>query len=295
MQLPLEATESMRRLVAPPEFEIELFVTEPDLINPVTMAWDERGRLWIAETFDYPNDLQPLWKGNDRIKIGEDTDADGRADKFTFFADKLSIPTSLVFSQGGVIVAQQPNVVFLKDTDGDDRADERRVFMRGWRSEDTHSRPNNLRWGFDNWIWGTVGYSGLDGTVGGTHHEFRMGLFRFRPDGSELEFLRATDNNSWGFGFSEEGYVFGSTANGNPSIYLPIPNRYYESVRGWSASRLETIAGSTLFYPITEKVRQVDWHRSFSAGAGHSLYTARSLMTGTVAPGVKSSTSSSSS
>ena len=122
-----------------------------------------------------------------------------------------------------------------------------------------------------------VGYSGFDATVGTTKHDFRHGFIRFRPDGSELEFLRATNNNSWGFGFSEEGYVFGSTANGNPSVYMPIPNRYYESVRGWSASRLESMAGSILFYPITEKVRQVDWHRAFSAGAGHAVYTARSF------------------
>src|SRR5207237_953868 len=79
----------------------------------------------------------------------------------------------------------------------------------------------------------------------------------------------------WGVGFSEEGILFGSTANGNPSVHLPIPNRYYESVRGWSSSVLSGIAGNAPIEPITDKVRQVDYHGHFTAGAGHALYTAR--------------------
>src|SRR5207253_5581175 len=89
---------------------------------------------------------------------------------------------------------------------------------------------------------------------------------------SKLEFLRSTNNNSWGVGFSEEGIVFGSTANGCPSVYLPIPNRYYEAVRGWSPQVLSSIASSNQFYPVTDKVRQVDFHGGFTAAAGHALY-----------------------
>jgi putative membrane-bound dehydrogenase-like protein len=239
------------------------------------MAWDHRGRLWIAESTDYPNNLQPPGTGNDRIKICEDTDGDGRADKFTVFADKLSIPTSITFSNGGVIIFSAPNTVFLKDTDGDDRADERRVLFTGWGTRDTHAGPSNLHYGLDNWIWGIVGYSGFAGTVGGESFRFAQGFFRFKPDGSKLEFLRNTSNNSWGVSFTEEGLVFGSTANGCPSVYLPIPNRYYESVRGWSSSVLASIAASNRFYPLTDKVRQVDWHGGFTAAAGHAIYTAR--------------------
>src|SRR3989442_15850344 len=102
------------------------------------------------------------------------------------------------------------------------------------------------------------------------------GFCRFKPDGSKMEFLRNPKNNSWGVGFSEEGILFGSTANGNPSVHLPIPNRYYESVRGWSSTVLGGIAGNAPIDPITDRVRQVDWHGHFTAGAGHALYTARS-------------------
>ena len=76
--------------------------SEPDIVKPIAMAWDERGRLWIAETIDYPNDIHPGRPGRDRIKILEDTNGDGKADKFTVFADSLNIPTSLVFSNGGM-------------------------------------------------------------------------------------------------------------------------------------------------------------------------------------------------
>jgi putative membrane-bound dehydrogenase-like protein len=275
MQLPLPGDESQKHFVHPVQLEPKLFAAEPQIRRPICMNWDARGRLWIAETVDYPNSRQKAGNGNDRIVICEDTDGDGVADKFTVFADKLSIPTSFTFYKKGIIVVQAPDTLFLEDSDGDDRADKRTVLFSGWGTYDTHAGPSNLRWGFDNWIYGMVGYAGFRGTVGGEQHSFQQGFFRFRPDGSKLEFLRSTNNNSWGVGFSEEGLLFGSTANGNPSVYLPIPNRYYEAVRGWSSRVLGGIAGNAMMYPITEKVRQVDYHGRFTAAAGHALYTAR--------------------
>jgi putative membrane-bound dehydrogenase-like protein len=239
------------------------------------MAWDARGRLWIAESVDYPNDMQPPGQGHDRIKICEDTKGDGRADKFTIFADKLSIPTSLVFADGGVVVAQAPEMLFLKSSKGDDKADVRRVLFGGWGISDTHSGPSNLRWGFDNWIWGTVGYSGFRGKVGQQEHRFGQGIFRMRPDGSQLEFLGSTSNNTWGLGLSESGQVFASTANNQHSVFLAVPNRYYESVRGWHGQGSIGIEDHRKFHPITADVRQVDFHGGFTAAAGHALYTAR--------------------
>ena len=275
MQRPASPAESMPHLVVPPGFEVQLFAAEPEIAKPLCMAWDHRGRLWIAESTDYPNNLKPRGQGDDRIKICEDTDGDGKADKFTVFAEKLSIPTSLAFADGGVVVHQAPDTLFLKDTDGDDRADVRKALFSGWGTGDTHAGPSNLRYGFDGWLYGMVGYSGFEGTVGGERVVLRQGLYRFRPDGSKLEALRGTNNNSWGVGISEEGLLFGSTANGCPSVFLPIPNRYYEAVRGWSAGVLKNIAQTNQFHPVTEKVRQVDYHGGFTAGAGYALYTAR--------------------
>jgi putative membrane-bound dehydrogenase-like protein len=182
-----------------------------------------------------------------------------------------------VFAQGGVIVIHSGKTEFFRDTDGDDRADERRELFRGWGMGDTHATASNLRYGFDGWIWGTVGYSGFRGTVGGQEIRFGQGIFRFKPDGSKLEFVRSSNNNTWGLGLTEDNIVLGSTANGNASMYMPIPNRYYEAVQGWSASRLETIADSQRFYPLTEKVRQVDFHGRYTAGSGSGIYTARAF------------------
>src|SRR5690606_5203078 len=140
VQEALEPEESKKLIQTPVGFDIQLFAAEPDIINPIAMAWDERGRLWIVESVDYPNTFKETdGEANDRIKICEDTNGDGKADKFTVFAENLNIPTSMVFSNDGVIVSMAPDFVFLKDTDGDDVADVREVIMTGWgknRSEE---------------------------------------------------------------------------------------------------------------------------------------------------------------
>ena len=277
MQRPLPPEESVKHLVLPKGFRAETFVTEKELGGkPICMTWDERGRLWASLTVDYPNELKPRGQGRDRIVCCEDTDGDGKADKVTVFATGLSIPTSILCARGGLIVFDGMQTLFLKDTDGDGKADVREVLFSGWGLGDTHGGPSNMQYGLDNWVWGMNGYDDSRLKVGGEDVRFRQGFFRFKPDATKLEFLRSTNNNTWGLGFSEEGVVFGSTANGNPSEYMPIPNRYYEGVRGWAPSLvLGGIAGSPKFHAITDKVRQVDYHGAYTAAAGHALYTAR--------------------
>ncbi len=277
MQDPLPAKESIKHFIVPAGFRVELFASEPDIGGkPLAMNWDERGRLWLCETFDYPNEQQKRGEGRDRIRILEDTDGDGRADKFTVFAQQLSIPTSLTFARGGVIVFDGPETVFLKDNDGDDVADERTVLFGTWNQRDTHAGPSNMQYGLDGWIWGTQGYNDTKLTVGGVEHRLRQGIYRFKPDGSQFEFIRSTNNNTWGLGFDASGLVFASTANHNPSVFMPIANRYYERVRGWTPSLvLDPIADSHLFQASTDKLRQMDHFGGYTAAAGHSLYTAR--------------------
>lgn len=288
MQLPAKPEVSLTRMVTPRGFKIELFASEPDIQGkPIFMTWDERGRLWVCETVDYPNELQPTGKGRDRIRICEDTNNDGKADKFTVFAEELSIPTSIAFYRGGAIVQNGVETLFLKDTDGDDIADQRSVLFSNWRLGDTHGGVSNFQYGLDNWIWAMQGYNNSAPRRGpgaaapkdpadAKLPQFRMGFFRFLPDGSKLEFIRSTNNNTWGLGLSEEGLIFGSTANHNPSNFMPIPNRYYERVRGWAPSlTLKPIANTHLFNAISDRVRQVDHHGGYTAGAGHALYTAR--------------------
>ena len=276
LQTPLDPLASQKRIQVPSGFTLELFASEPDVINPISMAWDHRGRLWVIETQDYPNEINVTdGVGNDRIKIIEDTDGDGKGDRFTVFADNLSVPTSLVFSNGGVIVSQAPHFLFLKDTDGDDVADERRILFSGWGTFDTHAGPSNLQYGFDNQIWGVVGYSAFKGKVGDTDHSFRQGTYRFQPDGSSLEFMGATSNNTWGLGFTEGFDVLISTANNTHSAFLGIPDRFFEGVEGLKIKSVKKIDGHYAFHPNTANIRQVDVFGGFTAAAGHHLYTAR--------------------
>ena len=286
MQLPLDPTESARHMVTPVGFEVKLYASEKHFAGkPIAMNWDERGRLWICETVDYPNELQAPGKGRDRIRICEDANHDGVADKFTVFAENLSIPSTLVHYRGGVIVQDGTETLYLRDNDGDDQADLRKVLVKGWALGDTHGGVSNFQYGLDNWYYGMQGYNNSQPelTDGRKVTPFRMGFFRFKVEGdgdqtavTDIEFLRSTNNNTWGLGISEEGLIFGSTANGNPSEFMPIPNRYYEAVRGWSSTVLNGIADSNKFEALpSAEVRQVDHHGGFTAAAGHALYTAR--------------------
>ncbi len=269
-QIPLSPEDSLSYTQALAGFDLQLFASEPDIVNPIYLAWDERGRLWVAETTDYPNEVRSEG-GNDSIKILEDTDGDGRCDKVSVFAEGLNIPTSLTFWDGGIIVAQAPDFLYLKDENGDGKADLRKVLFTGWGVHDTHAGPSNLRYGIDNWIHGTVGYAGFKGEVGGKEKSFRMGHFRFKPDGSEIEFLHQYNNNTWGLGFNAAGDAFGSTANNNPSFYGGIPATIYGD--GQPGISAKMIADTPSIHPITPNIRQVDVFGGYTAGAGHALAT----------------------
>lgn len=271
--------ESQKRIQVPVDFELELFASEPNVTNPIAMAWDERGRLWVIETVDYPNDVRNQdGVGDDRIKICEDTDGDGKADKFTVFADNLNIPTSMAFSNGGVIVSQAPHMVFLKDTNGDDKADVRENIISGWGQNDTHAGPSNLKYGFDNKIWGVVGYAGFDGNIDGQKFKFGQGVYNFTPDGKDFEFLARTSNNTWGLGFTEENDIFISTANNTHSAYFSMPAKFMKrTLPTTTVQPVQKLDGHYDIHVVFPNLRQVDVQGGFTAAAGHNFYTARNF------------------
>jgi putative membrane-bound dehydrogenase-like protein len=312
LQAPLSPQDSMRYVQVPADFELQLFAAEPDVIKPIYVAWDERGRAWVVEARDYPHGLvnegQP---GESDIKICEDTDGDGKADKFTIFADKLDLATSLVFVNGGIIVSEARHMLFLKDTNGDDKADVREAILPGWGTGDTHAMQSNLARGFDNWLYGAVGYSNFRGKVGGEDLQFGQGVFRFKADGSALQFLYQFNNNTWGFGQNASGDVFGSTANGNPTFYgyLPAtilnPTQAGVGRRGGGGgggfrpgyrlgdtnppeapaatanvrrlSSAKAMAPGMRMHPNTPNVRMVDNFGGYTAGAGHAFMVSDAL------------------
>jgi putative membrane-bound dehydrogenase-like protein len=305
-QAPLSPEDSARYTQVPADFELQLFASEPAVVKPIWVAWDERGRAWVVEARDYPHGLlDEGMPGKADVKICEDIDGDGRADKFTVFAEGLNLATSLVFVDDGVLVSQARHMVFLKDTDGDDRADVRKTILPGWGVGDSHAMQSNLGRGFDNWLYGAVGYSNFRGTVGGKDLQFGQGVFRFKPDGSVLEFLHQFNNNTWGFGQNAAGDTFGSTANGNPTFYgyLPAhilnptqpfgrrrgggfrpgyrldgdnsPDTPAANVRRLSSAR--SLAPGMRMHPNTPNVRMVDNFGGYTAAAGHAFMVSDAL------------------
>jgi putative membrane-bound dehydrogenase-like protein len=273
-QKPYSAKGSMERIQVPADMHLELFADAPQIGKPIAMAWDARGRCWVACTSDYPHGVSPDNVGNDKIIICEDTDGDGKADKFTVFADKLNIPTGLCFSNGGLIVSQPPNFVFLKDTNGDDKADVREVLMTGWGIGDTHAQASNLHYGYDNWLYGAVGYSGFKGNIGGKDLDFRQGSYRFSADGKKLEFLHQFSNNTWGQSYNEAGDDFGGTANNAPIFYGGIPATALPPGRGMSAKKINVVSEA---HTITPNYRQVDVFNGYTAAAGSSFVYSANL------------------
>lgn len=301
-QAPLEPEDSMRYTQVPADFDLELFASEPDVVKPIYMAWDDRGRAWVVEARDYPHGLVPEGEpGKADIKICEDTNSDGRADKFTIFADGLNLATSLTFVNGGIMVSEARHMLFLKDTDGDDKADVRQPILPGWGTGDTHAMESNLARGFDNWLYGAVGYSSFRGTVGGQDLRFGQGIYRFKPDGSVLEFLYQFNNNTWGFGQNADGDVFGSTANGNPTFYGYLPAYILNPTqpntdrrrRGFRSNSPDdgngtgarvrripsaiSMAPGMRMHPNTPNIRMVDNFGGYTAAAGHAFMVSDAL------------------
>ncbi len=271
-QHPFSVKGAMERTQVPADLKLELYASDPEIGKPIAFAWDARGRLWVAATSDYPHGVVEGGAGHDKIIICEDTKGTGRADKFTVFADKLNLPTGLVFARGGVIVAQPPQLLFFKDTNGDDKADVREVLIDGWGISDTHGQASNLHFGYDNWLYGCVGYSGFKGTVGGKPFGFSMGTYRFKPDGSALEFLHQFTNNSWAYGANDAGDQFGGTANGAPIFFGGIPATSWPAgVRGMTAKKINIVEQVRA---ITPNYRQVDVFGADANGGHWGGYTA---------------------
>lgn len=277
VQNPLSPEDSQKHIQLPEGFSAELFAAEPNIINPIAFTWDERGRLWVVQSKDYPHGLAND-VGGDRITICEDTDGDGKADKFTDFATDQSLTTGITLVKGGAIVAQAPHMVLLEDTNGDDKMDKSTVLFDGFGTFDTHAGPSSLRYGIDNLIWGSVGYSGFENQFQGKPVNFKMGVFKFSKDGTFFEPVGQFNNNTWGLGFNENFEIFGSTANNNHCCYVGIPLKHYNYLNklpSW-AINADFIQGHYEISPVdTIPLQQVDVRGGYTAASGANFYTAR--------------------
>lgn len=193
----LSPQESIEKFTLPEGYEINLFASEEDfpMANPVAMNFDDRGRLWLANTPTWPQPI-PGERPRDSIIILEDTDQDGGADRHSVFLDHLNMIHGFALGEGGVYIAQTPNVIFAKDTDGDDRADEFRMVLHGFGSEDVEHSMNNFKWQPDGALYfmeGIFFHTQVE-TPYGPRRVRNGGVFRYQPR------LRAFDVfASWAF------------------------------------------------------------------------------------------------
>lgn len=210
-------------------FKIDLFATEarfPDLRNPVQMSFDNQGRLWVATMPSYPHHKPGDPPANDKILILEDTNGDGRADKQTVFADKLSLPTGFEIQPEGVYVAQVPNLLLLRDTNGDGKADQREIVMHGFDPHDTHHAIGAFSTDSSGAIYmleGTFLHSQVE-TAYGPRRDLDSGVWRFEPLTQRLErYSQAGYANPWGIAFDDWGQCFlADASNGQNWWELPL-------------------------------------------------------------------------
>ncbi len=207
---PRAPAEAVRAMTVPPGFRVEVVAAEPEIVNPVSMTFDERGRIWITESLEYPR--RRAGPGRDRVKVLEDTDGDGKADQFTVFADGLNIPSGVAVGHGGVWVANSPDILFFRDADGDGKADAREVVATGFGRSDTHELPNSLTWGPDGWLYGWNGVFNPSKvkSKNGTTYEFTCAIFRIHPKTRVFEVWCEGTSNPWGIAIDPEGSFFSS-------------------------------------------------------------------------------------
>lgn len=225
--------------------KVALFASErdfPELVNPVQMAFDPAGRLWVAVWKNYPH-WQPGTAMDDKLLILEDTNGDGRADKRTVFAGDLHTPTGFEFWNGGVILAQQPNVVFLKDTNGDDRYDEKRILLHGFDTADTHHGINSFVWDPGGALYmqeGIFHRTQVETPWGPTLRQADGGVYRFEPRTWKLEtYVPMNFPNPHGHVFDGWGRDIIFDATGGQPYYGPSfsTKKYYPAMESTKAPK----------------------------------------------------------
>ena len=266
---PLSPQQEQNALHAPDGFEIQLFASEPMINKPINLAFDDRGRLWVSSTVEYPYAAKQVrWSdkfgsrvadSRDAIKILEDTDGDGRADSAIDFADGLNIPTGVLpwhkpEHKSGCIAWSIPNIWYFADTTGDEKCDLREVLFGPMGFEkDTHGMCSNFRMGHGGWVYATHGFNNTSRAKGADGHEIELhsgNVFRFKPDGSRIEVFTRGQVNPFGLAFDRRGNLYSADCHSAP-IYQLLHGATYphfskpEPPLGFGPTMIEHTHGST--------------------------------------------------
>jgi len=268
---------------------MELVAAEPEVVSPVAISFDERGRLFVVEMLDYPLENQALG----RIKLLEDRDGDGRFERSTVFADKLHFPNGVMAWRGGILVTCAPEILYLADTNGDNRADVRRVVLAGFAETNPQLRVNGPVYGIDNWIYAaypegavpTVYVKEFGDTgkpISFPDHPEVAGVeihqtdVRFQPDKARVEAVAG--NSEFGNTFDPWGNRF-TVWNNDHVRHVVIQDQYLKRNPYLPPlSALESISDhekASKVYPITEELSYI--HDSelghFTSACGISVYS----------------------
>src|SRR5437879_6163577 len=266
----MPAIEAAAKMKLPSGFKATVVAAEPDVQNPIALAWDGRGRVWVAENYTYAESGRKFDLNlRDRILIFEDKDGDGRFDTRKVFTDELQMLTSIEVGHGGVWVMCPPQLLFIPDRNGDDLPDGApEVVLDGLTGSPDmhHTFANGLRFGPDGWLYGrcrasSVGEMGVPGTPDEQRIPMRGTIWRFQPQRKVVEALSSGTTNPWGHDWDEHGELFFiNTVNGhlwhdfagahfvrphtidpNPRAYALIDQHadhwHFDTAGGWQKSR----------------------------------------------------------
>ncbi|HRI16433.1 MAG TPA: dehydrogenase, partial [Verrucomicrobiota bacterium] len=237
---PTPVAEAVGGIHLPSSFEAKIFAAEPDVRQPIAMAFDPRGRLWVAENYTYAEaKVNFATQLNDRILILADTNHDGRFDQRMVFWDQAKILTSVMPGNGGVYVLCPPRLLFIADRNQDDVPDgEPEVLLDGFNTTtgNRHTFANGLKWGPDGWLWGRIGISsgakiGPPDQPESDRVEMRGGVWRYHPQRRVFEAVSHGTTNPWGLDWNEVGEPFFiNTVIGH--LWHAIPGAHFQRMHG---------------------------------------------------------------
>ncbi|HEV3443841.1 MAG TPA: PVC-type heme-binding CxxCH protein [Gemmataceae bacterium] len=265
-------------MTVPAGFAVKCFASEPDVVNPIAIDFDHRGRAYVLECLQYPTKGPIGSKGADRIRIYEDTDGDGVADKVTTFAEGLNLATGIAVGHGGVFVGEAPYLLFLQSTKGDDKADKRTVLLDGFGYQDTHETLNSFLWGPDGWLYGCHGVFthslvGKPGTPKDKRVPLNAGIWRYHPITQKFEVFAEGTSNPWGFDYDENGSGF-LTACVIPHLFHIVPKGLYirqagQNFNPFAYGQIREICDHVHYFGASSHEGNID-PRRFTVGGGHA-------------------------
>ncbi|MCR9291595.1 MAG: FG-GAP-like repeat-containing protein [bacterium] len=272
----LSAEQAAAAMKLPDGFEVTVCAAEPDVKQPIAMALDDRGRVWIAEAYEYPQRAAE-GQGRDRILIFEDTTGDGQLDSRKVFQENLNLVSGLEVGFGGVWVGAAPYLLFIPDRDQDDIPDgPPEVLLDGWGYQDTHETLNAFIWGPDGWLYGCHGVFthskvGKPGTPEEQRIPINAGVWRYHPTRHQFEVFAHGTSNPWGVDFNAHGEAF-ITACVIPHLYHMIPGGRYQRQAGqhfnpYTYDDIKTIADHLHYLGATPHAGN---NKSDAAGGGHA-------------------------